>query len=150
MSDRSIGSQESIKRQECFRRLFLHEWRRRRITNKEMARRLGRSLSLINKIKACNAAVTPVIHNQLVAVLEIDIDVASFAIDILGKPELYFDPGFRQFVRWIVDVASNYDNAGEECATFMALASEVGSAPGAPSIFQKLLGDIQSPVATAS
>lgn len=55
-----------------------------------------------------------------------------------------------QFVRWIVDVASNYDNAGEECATFMALASEVGSAPGAPSIFQKLLGDIQSPVATAS
>lgn len=66
MSDRSIGSQESVKRQECFRRLFLHEWRRRRITNKEMARRLGRSLSLINKIKACNAAVTPVIHNQLV------------------------------------------------------------------------------------
>ena len=41
MSDRSIGSQESVKRQECFRRLFLHEWRRRRITNKEMARNMS-------------------------------------------------------------------------------------------------------------
>lgn len=81
-------------RQKGFHTLFLIEWRRRGITNPEMARRLGRSPSLVNKIKGGRAPLTGLLIDQLAEILEINVVRAYFAVEILKEPMIYFDPVF--------------------------------------------------------
>lgn len=84
----------STDRQRGFLILFKEEWKRRGLTNPEVANRLGRSLSLVVKIKAGRSPLTGHLIDQLAEILEIDVIAAYFAIDILNEPMIYFDPAF--------------------------------------------------------
>lgn len=86
----------SADRQRGFLTLFREEWRRRGLTNPEVANRLGRSLSLVVKIKAGRTPLTGHLIDQLAEILEIDVIRAFFAVDILNEPMIYFDPVFLQ------------------------------------------------------
>jgi transcriptional regulator with XRE-family HTH domain len=82
----------SADRQRGFLTLFREEWRRRGLTNPQVAARLGRSLSLVVKIKAGRTPLTGHLIDQLVEILEIDVVRAFFAVDILNEPMIYFEP----------------------------------------------------------
>ena len=95
MRDLEQTESQRIERQDRFRRLFVEEWRRQRITNVDMAKRLGRSLSLTNKLKAGTTPLTGPIIDQFVQVLGIDPIRAMFAVDIALSHLSYFDPKFQ-------------------------------------------------------
>lgn len=84
--------QERLNR---YRLLFVEEWRRQRFTNAQMAMRLGKSLSLTNKLKAGTTPLTAPVIDKFVEVLGIDPIRAMFAVDIAMSHMSYFDPGFQ-------------------------------------------------------
>lgn len=95
MYHQQSGFEAGADRQKGFHTLFLIEWKRQGITNPEMARRLGRSASLVNKIKGGRAPLTGVLIDQLADILEINVVRAYFAVEILKEPMIYFDPAFN-------------------------------------------------------
>lgn len=86
----------TAERQQGFLTLFREEWRRKGLKNPEVATRLGRSLSLVVKLKSGRVNLTAQLIDQLAEILEIDVVGAFFAVDILNEPMIYFDPLFVQ------------------------------------------------------
>lgn len=84
--------QERLNR---YRLLFVEEWRRQRFTNAQMATRLGKSLSLTNKLKAGTTPLTAAVIDKFVEVLGIDPIRAMFAVDIAMSHMSYYDPAFQ-------------------------------------------------------
>ena len=74
------------------------EWRLKKVTNAEMARRLGKSLSLVNKIRAGQTPFTGRLTDQFVDILQIDPVRAYIAVDILHEPMVYDSPRFATAV----------------------------------------------------
>lgn len=95
MRDLEPTETQRIARLDRFRKLFVEEWRRQRITNVDMAQRLGRSLSLTNKLKAGATPLTGPIIDQFVQVLGIHPIRAMFAVDIAHDHMSYFDPRWQ-------------------------------------------------------
>ena len=52
--------------------LIIEQWNRRGVTNVEMARRLGKSVSLIGKVKSGRASFTAAMQIRVMEILEID------------------------------------------------------------------------------
>ena len=96
MHDRDQWAAQQTAFLEGYRALFVEEWRRKRISNVDMARSLGKSVSLVNKLKAGRVPLTSRLVDQFVAVLGIDPTRALFAVGILGNYLYYFDPQFIQ------------------------------------------------------
>lgn len=86
---------QRLERLDRYRKLFVEEWRRQRITNVDMACRLGRSLSLVNKLKKGSTPLTGPIIDQFIRILGIDPIRAMFAVDIAQSHMSYFDPKFQ-------------------------------------------------------
>lgn len=83
------------ERMNRYRLLFVEEWRRQRFTNAQMAIRLGKSLSLTNKLKAGTTPLTAPVIDKFVEVLGINPIRAMFAVDIAMSHMSYFDPAFQ-------------------------------------------------------
>lgn len=95
MRDLEQTDGQNQERMNRYRLLFVEEWRRQRFTNVEMARLLGKSLSLTNKLKAGTTPLTAPIIDRFVEVLGIDPIRAMFAVDIALSHTCYFEPGFQ-------------------------------------------------------
>lgn len=85
-------------RQQRLHALFMAEWCLKKVTNAEMARRLGKSLSLVNKIRAGQTPFTGRLIDQFVDILQIDPVRAYIAVDILHEPMVYYSPRFATAV----------------------------------------------------
>ncbi|RYE97924.1 MAG: hypothetical protein EOO77_38150, partial [Oxalobacteraceae bacterium] len=57
---------QNQERMNRYRLLFVEEWRRQRFTNAQMAKRLGKSLSLTNKLKAGTTPLTAPVIDKFV------------------------------------------------------------------------------------
>lgn len=86
---------QNQERMNRYRLLFVEEWRRQRFTNAQMAKRLGKSLSLTNKLKAGTTPLTAPVIDKFVEVLGINPIRAMFAVDIAMSHMSYFDPAFQ-------------------------------------------------------
>lgn len=95
MRDLEQTDVQRTERLDRYRKLIVEAWRRQRIPNKEMASRIGRSLSLTNKLKAGTTPLTGPIIDQFVEALGIDPVRAMFAVDIAYSHMSYFDPKFH-------------------------------------------------------
>ena len=95
MRDLEQTEGQKKERMNRYRLLFVEEWRRQRFTNAEMAIRLGKSLSLTNKLKAGTTPLTAPVIDKFVEVLGINPIRAMFAVDIAMSHMSYFDPAFQ-------------------------------------------------------
>ena len=74
--------------------LIIEQWNRRGVTNVEMARRLGKSVSLIGKVKSGRASFTAAMQIRVMEILEIDRQRAFLAAVWMKTPLAYFDDSF--------------------------------------------------------
>jgi hypothetical protein len=95
MRDLEQTDGQKQERMNRYRLLFVEEWRRQRFTNAQMAIRLGKSLSLTNKLKAGTTPLTAPVIDKFVEVLGINPIRAMFAVDIAMSHMSYFDPAFQ-------------------------------------------------------
>ena len=123
MRDLELTAAQRLSRLDCYRLLIVEAWRRQRITNKDMASRLGRSLSLTNKLKAGATPLTGPLIDQFVMVLGIDSVRAFFAVNLAHNHMSYFDPKFQSACSTTL---SFFENVLQECgySGFEDLAAE--------------------------
>ncbi len=87
--------EERAERLEEHRLIIVEAWRRQGMKNAEVAAFLGRSVSLVSKIRNGRLPITARIVNQMIDLLCLDRTRLYLAIEVAHDGALYFDPTFR-------------------------------------------------------
>lgn len=116
--------------------LIIEQWNRRGVTNVEMARRLGKSVSLIGKVKSGRASFTAAMQIRVMEILEIDRQRAFLTAVWMKTPLAYFDDSFDK----IYLVTCRFVEAS--CPQLLSLAEQVKGDGLAPEAIERVLQSI--------
>lgn len=88
-------AESCCRRLEGCRLVVVETLRRQRLSDAEVARDLGIDRSYFGKVRRGERPLTDHTLDQLIELLRLDRRRLAMAVEIMERPELYFDPTFR-------------------------------------------------------
>lgn len=115
----------------AYQAVLIEAWRRKAISNTEVATAIGRCTSLVSKLRTGRVPICSRVGNHLIDLLEMDRTRLFLAVEVAGDGRLYFDPAFRNacyattgFLNTILGELAEH-NGQERRGVFAAFSQEV-------------------------
>lgn len=86
---------------EPFRYIVVEIMKRRRLSTADVARRIGCDRTYLSKVRSGTRTINPQLLEKLILFLGADRSRMTLAAVVMGRPDLYFDPGFGSLSHYV-------------------------------------------------
>lgn len=108
---------------ELYRQVIARVMDQQRLSTTDLAERIKADRSLLGKFRKGTRTIKPSLVNALINELDLDRERMALAILVMGKPEYYFDPRFRNACYVMIGLLNAAMNRPEDESAAVVLKS---------------------------
>ena len=109
-----MNAPRDFERLEPFRYIIVEIMRRRRLSTADVARHIGCDRTYLSKVRSGARAINPQLLEKLILFLGADRSRMVLAAVVMGRPGLYFDPGFGSLSHYVQAFMSGWMKKSSE------------------------------------